>query len=141
MKKNVLTTHCKTNKKSFFYCVHEEKCDKKPWKWDGVILSPNILAHFFRNIFLLKINWVFDNKGWVFQAAFCNLPMFIWNGCALQIVYKSQNYQHYLGFRNIYFLSTCDQDISLKWEYYPEQCPILLSTVHWDTGLGYKINV
>ena len=53
---------------------------------------------------------------------------------------KPQNYWPYLGFRNINILSTFDLDISLNWEYHPEQCPTLLSTVYWDNGAGCTIN-
>ena len=65
---------------------------------------------------------------------------FIWNSLALKMLYEPQNYWPYLGFRNMYILFTFDQDISLNWEYYPEQCPILLSTVYWDNRAGCNIN-
>ena len=102
----------------------------------GTIKSLNQCT--FLYVFLLK--WVCDNEKGVFQAAFCNLPMFIWNGLALKILYNPQNYRPYLGFGNIYILSTNEQDISLNCKYYPEQCPTLLSTVYWDNGAGCNIN-
>ena len=61
-------------------------------------------------------------------------------GLALKILYVPQNYWPYLGFRNRDILTTFDQDNSLNWKYYPEEFPILSSTVYQDNGVGCTIN-
>ena len=131
MKKHVVTKN-EIKQILFEKFVHKEKCDKEEYKW--------FCHQKFLHIFLRNVN------GWgLLQAAFCNMPMFFFvfvflNDLAVIIIYEPQNYRPYLGLRNMYILSTFDQDISLNWEYYPEQCPILLSTVYWDNGAGCKVN-
>ena len=118
----------KLNKMSWtvFFCVHKEKCDKEKYKWDNMILSPKSLTYFFKEM-SLTMDVVYFRQ----PFAICQSFSFSFlNGLALIILYEPQTYWSYLGFRNMYILSTFDQNISLNWEYYPEQCPILLSIVY-----------
>ena len=115
--------------------------DKETQKYNNMTLSPNILGHFFRNVFWLESieSLTMDEVYFRKPFAICRC-FFIWIGLALKILYEPKNYWPYLGFRNMYILSTFDQDILLNWEYYPDQCPILLSTVYWDNRAGCNIN-
>ena len=95
---------------------------------------------FFRNVFWLESVESLTMDEAYFRPPFTICQCFILIGLALKILYEPQNYWPYLGFRTMYILSTFDQDISLNWEYYPDQCPILLSTVYWDNRAGCNIN-
>ena len=95
---------------------------------------------FKKNVFGLESIESLAMDEMYFRQHFTICRCFIWNSLDLMIFYEPQNYWKYLGFRNKYILSTFDQVISLNWEYYPEQCPILLLTVYWDNWAGYNIN-
>ena len=94
------------------------------------------------NTFFLEMTLTMDEVYFrqPFAICQCFFLIFFLNDLAVFIIYEPQNYRPYLGLRNMYILSTFDQDISLNWEYYPKQCPILLSTVYWDNGAGWKVN-
>ena len=107
------------------------------------MLQYDFATKYFRAFFLMyfaRINWVFHNGWGVLQAAFYNLPMFYFDWpCSKDSLWTTELLT-YLGFRTMYILLTLDQDISLNWEYYPDQCPILLSTDYWDNRAGCNIN-
>ena len=45
MNLNFVKKACCKKKLVEIFCVHKEKCDKKTYKWDGMILSPKTLPH------------------------------------------------------------------------------------------------
>ena len=98
--------------------MKKENCEKETSKWDNKFVHQRCTS------------------GSLLKSA----DVFIWNSLYLKILYERQNYWQYLGFKNIFILTTFDQVISLNWKYYPEQCPIPLSTVYWDNGAGCNIN-